>query len=202
VPGEITDPVAFFVPVAAVLQMVFTAFAAVDALYFHAWHYKLHARADTRSEHLLHTANACLFPFTVWFLFCTNAGGAFLWVGVAAIVATYAVEFTDVALERRTRVAFGGLGAVEGVMHFGMGVLRALAFAFVLAGKPVEAFLLSSPNVLPVAYPDWVLWMGRVMFGAAVPMALMHIGLLISGARSATSQHTVAEPRRPVRGIL
>jgi hypothetical protein len=174
---SIVDPSSVFVPLSAIVQMVFTAFAAVDALYFHYWKLRLHARADTFREHLLHTVNACLFPFTIAFLYCANTGGAALWVGVGATLLTFAAEFVDVGHEKTSRRAFGGVSAVEGVMHFGMGVARATAFALLIASKPVEAFSFSAPWVLASPYPDWVIWMGRTMLAASLPMAILHVAL-------------------------
>lgn len=171
------DAPLFFLQLSALLQALFTVFAAVDALWFHFRKHRLHVWSETRKEHLLHTANACLFPFTILFLYTFPSAGLALWAGIVATAATFVVEFVDVGHEKSSRAGFGGLSAPEGVMHFGMGVGRAAAFALLVASKPLHAFAWDAPWVLPTPFPEWVVWQGRVMFAAALPMAALHVAL-------------------------
>jgi hypothetical protein len=184
-----TENALFFVQIAAILQAAFTFFAAGDALYFHFWKHRLHKHRSSEKEHWLHTANAMLFPLTVYFLFCGNFTGALLWLGIAATLITFVIEFLDVAHEKVSRIPFGGVSAVEGVLHFGMGVLRAMAFGFLLASKPLESFSWNAPLVSPAAYPSWVVTMGALMFAASVPMALWHLVLVRWWPREKNSLH-------------
>jgi len=196
------NPQLVFIQVSAVLQIAFTLCASVDALWFHLYKLRLHARPETRKEHVLHSANACLFPITLVFLYCFNAGGAALWAGIAATLVTFGIEIVDVGHEKTSRAGMGGVSAIEGVMHFGMGVGRALAFAFVVASKPLDAFLLSSPWVLATAYPDWVLWMGRIMFLTALPMAALHLALCAPRFSVRSRAPQVAPQAEALRGSL
>ena len=169
------DAPLLFLQLSAVIQAVFTFFAAIDAVWFHYHKHKLHVWSETRKEHLLHTANACLFPFTILFLYVFPSGGLALWAGIFFTVVTFAIEFIDVGHEKTSRVGFGGLSALEGVIHFGMGVGRAAAFALLIASKPLEAYSLQAPWVLSTPFPEWVAWQGRAMFAASLPMAALHV---------------------------
>jgi hypothetical protein len=168
--------------------------AAFDALYFHMGRLRLHARPETQREHALHTANACLFPVTVYFLYCGNFGGWALLAGVGATVATFALEVVDVVHEKRARAGFGGVSGAEGALHFAMGVLRAFAFAFALAGKPLGAFLPGGPMALAPSYPGWVVAVGRCMFVASLPMAALHL-VLLRRPRPAPAMPSASPPR-------
>lgn len=177
------DAALVFLQLSAIIQAIFTFFAALDAVWFHFYKHKLHVWSATRKEHWLHTANACLFPVTLWCLFVFPSGGLVLWAGIFITLLTFGIEFVDVGHEKTSRVGFGGLSSVEGVMHFGMGVARAAAFALLVSSKPLEAFSLQSPWVLSTPFPEWVMWQGRLMFAASLPMALLHVAFCFSRPR-------------------
>ena len=170
---------------AAVVQIAFIFFASFDALYYHFYKFKLHLRSSTTTEHQLHTANALLFPVTIYFLFCGNFTGVALWLGIGAVAVTFGIELFDVFTEKTSRIEFGGLPAFEGVLHFLMGVLRALAFGVVLGTKHPQDFMLANVGLgkfwgifiaqSAAPYPAWVVTMGFIMFLASLPMAALHV---------------------------
>ena len=166
--------------VAALLQIVFVAVAGVDAGWFHFYKYKLHLRAASAREHLLHTLNSLLFPSTILGVFVLNVRGALLWGVVSCYVLTFAIELLDVWEEKRSRPADGGLEPLESVLHFGMGLLRASVLGIFVATRSVDDFGSLLPLVKDSSLiPFWVRVMGLSMIVASVPMAFLHIVTLI-----------------------
>jgi hypothetical protein len=157
---------------AAVLLVLFSAAASTDSLYFHTYKYRLHARAASRFEHWLHTANICLFVPQTYLLFCAQARGAWLVLAAALTLATFVVEMVDVLCERSSRADLGGLIPTEYAMHFLMGTLRAGYVGLLFAGVRAADFVApASLGPSPVAGVGWMM----VVPGAIV--ALFHLWL-------------------------
>jgi len=146
--------------ISTILLITFTFIAFADGIVLHLWKYRLHLRPESRREHLLHTANALLFPFSVLPLFSFEAGGAVLWGSAALFALTMAIEFTDVASERDSRAALGGLTTFEYSLHFAMIGLRSAYTALACGSRPAGAWDLDAPWAAGVtdAFPRMVGW--------------------------------------------
>jgi hypothetical protein len=181
---------------ASAFLLIFVAVAAVDGVYIHLWKLRLHARAASYVEHLWHTASAVLFVPMVAALFVADARGVVLWLGLAMLMATHAVEVFDMRAERSSREALGGLSRAELAVHITAVTTRTAAVGLLLASRPAEAWSLdavpvagSAPALLAAA-SEGVLW-------GAVVVALLHVGLAVrhcpscAGLRGCTAGATV-----------
>lgn len=168
---------------ALLVLVVFTLIASIDGFYFHLFRYRLYARAECRREHLLHTWNAVLFPFTLVPVFAATVTGAWLWAAVALFAATFVIESFDVFTEGDSRRALGGLTPTEYWMHFAMSGLRwgytALAFASVPLtawGAPTSfAWIVPGIDDLFSIIPPAIALVG-------IPVAALHVALAIEGS--------------------
>jgi hypothetical protein len=133
---------------ATVFLILFGIVAAFDGLYLHLWKYRLYARAESLSEHKLHTLQGILFAPVVFFLFYKDFGGWALWAGVLFIALEQIVEIMDVLSEKDSRAGLGGLSSTEYAAHAVAITARTAAIALALAAKPLSAWSLSSPLVI------------------------------------------------------
>lgn len=177
---------------ALVLLLAFTTVASIDGFWFHLYRYRLYARPACRREHLLHTANAVLFPFTLVPVFAADVTGAWLWAGVALFAATFAIESADVFTERDSRASLGGLSPTEYWMHFAMSGLRWGSTALAFASVPVAAW--SAPTSLAWRLPtiaDPLSIVPPAIALVGIPVAILHVLLALNGS-----------PRRLAEGAL
>lgn len=163
---------------ALALLVAFTLVAAVDGLYLHLWTYRLHARADSRTEHLTHTLHACLYPVWVYLLFIRHSGGALLWLALAVVLVDFAVESWDVLIERRSRAGLGGLSSGEYWLHVVAITLRVAAIALVLAARPPAAWTPGAAWTYGPAHPPLVAWTAAALVVLSLPTAAQHLWLL------------------------
>lgn len=119
---------------AAVLLILFALLGVFDGLFLHLWRYSLHAHAESRREHVIHTARALLFPPIVAMIFASS-GGYLLWIGVAAAAADMVVLAIDALTEKDSRTFMGGLPRWEYVIHLFANGLHFAAIALALAAK-------------------------------------------------------------------
>jgi len=163
-----------------VLAVVFAVVAAGDSLYFHIWKYRLHNRVECAWEHLLHTANVCVFVPQIYLFFCVDAHGAWLVAAAALCAATLAIEVADVLSEHQSRRFIGGLTPVEYLLHFLMAGLR---MGFVIAffgGRSLDDF--AGPAVL--GEPLWyVRAVGLCLLAPGLVIAAVHLVLVVTGRR-------------------
>jgi hypothetical protein len=157
----------FWIQVATIIQILFLAVAAFDALYFHFYKYKLHILKIAKKEQVLHTLNSILFPFTIAGFFVFQATGIYFGITLAAYFMTFAIEIFDVATEKQSRIPFGGLSALEGVLHFSMALLRALVLGIVIVAQTSEE---RTPSL-----PSWVQTAGILMTIGSIPMIVLHL---------------------------
>jgi hypothetical protein len=160
---------------ALIFLIIFTLVASIDGIYFHLFKYKLYSRPESIKEHHLHTLNSFLFPFTIVFLFIFNTGGLLLWLAVILTILTLIVEFVDVFEEKKSRMKLGGLTSLEYSMHFGMSGIRATYTTLVFAGKPLFAWSLSAPLLIPlkvIPYPFSIITLSVAILG--IPIFIIH----------------------------
>lgn len=164
--------------VATFFLVFFTLVATIDGLYFHLYKYRLFERPECLREHHLHTINAFLFPWTVLLLFVFNSAGILLWSAIALTLFTLLIEFIDVFEERKSRRLMGGLTSLEYSMHFAMSGLRATYTSIVLAQKPLAAWSLGAPMLLPSQhYPEFLRILATSVFILGLPVFVLHFYL-------------------------
>ena len=153
--------------------LLFLIVASIDGLYFHLYKYKLYARKDSRKEHLLHTLNSILFPWSIYFLFLDEFKGIYLWFGVFLTLISLIIEYMDVFEENKSRKTIGGLTSLEYSMHFGMSALRSIYTTLILVSKPKEDWFITGGNIIQNTSSD--LYMKYFLY----PVILM--GLFVAG---------------------
>lgn len=160
----------------AVCMVIFTTIAATDGLYYHLYKYRLHKRPASRLEHQLHTANVVLFMPQVFLLFWMQPRGLWLWLALAAFIASLVVEFFDVLCEPESRRDLGGLTGLEYLLHFMMAGLRFGALVPLFVSTPNADWLLSATGVGP--RPLWFLLVGAYIGVPSIFIAALHVALL------------------------
>ena len=142
--------------------------ALVDGFFVHIVRERLHRRAESRREHLIHTARAAVFPPILVLFF----GGASLALGIALLVVDQALELADMAIERRSRAYSGGLQTSEYLLHGMALTMRGAAIAFSLAAVVPSAAVVTFVNLL---------------LPGTVVGAILHVVLLVPIRRDATA---------------
>lgn len=163
------------VDLAAILLLLFAAFAAYDGVYVHLVALRLHSRSASYVEHLWHTASAILFVPVAALLFVEPTHGVALWTGVAAAVAMYAVEIFDVRAEKASRADLGGLARSELAVHVAALVTRTAAIGLVIAARPAAAWGLGAAPATSAS--PFAQTAGLAVLAGAVVIATVHVVL-------------------------
>lgn len=132
---------------ACAFLMIFLNIASFDGLYLHLYKFKLHAREDSQREHLLHSINTLLFPWSIYFIFLDQFKGFYLWFGILLTALSFTIEFFDVFEEKRSREKIGGLANYEYAMHMAMGCLRGAYTSMILIARPASDWSLNSSSL-------------------------------------------------------
>ncbi len=147
---------------------------SVDGAYFHLQKYKLHTHEESFLEHQLHTFRAVFLCLTALLLFALNSGGWLLWLTVVVLVADLVVLTWDVLIERASRKELGGLSSREYLIHVHATILHVASFTLAFAAKPLAAWDLSSPALLPVVLPWLVVACGTTIAAISAMSSSQH----------------------------
>lgn len=169
---------------ATLVLAAFTALAGLDGIYIHLVRLRLHTHAETRREHLLHTARAVLFPALALLLFAWPSGGPLLWAGVAVAAADTVAELWDVFVEPDSRKTLGGLSRGEYLLHVVLTILRSSALVLTLTARPAEAWSLDAPSFLS-GLPSFASTLAANLVPGGVLGAVVHLWLAARGTRQA-----------------
>jgi hypothetical protein len=192
-----TNPL--LVEISAVFLLIFAVLSLIDGVYLHLWKYGLQEREESRFEHWTHSLRSIIFIPVLALLFLVNSGGAALWLAVALLVLDLGVEAADVLSERASRRSLGGLSSGEYLLHVVITTVRVTSLALVLAAKPIGAWALTSPWILPENYPNWVGILAFNLIPGSVAVAALHVALivrpmLLRPLRTRFSRPTTARP--------
>ncbi|APJ04060.1 hypothetical protein [Silvanigrella aquatica] len=166
---------------ACIFLFIFITIASIDGIYFHLYKYKLFAIKESKKEHLLHTANSFLFPFTVLFLFLDTFQGLYLWIGIFLTLLTLVIEFLDVFEENKSRKNLGGLTSLEYSMHFAMSGLRATFTTLILVSKPQQHWSIFKNGLaseIQLSEFDYTKFMVYPIFVIGIIVFLIHFSLI------------------------
>ena len=132
---------------ACVLLTLFAGLAFYDGLYLHLLRYRLYARPESRTEHILHTIRALLFPPLLYFLYLSPGPVGFL-VGIALVLADVLTLGADAYLEKDSRAFMGGLPRWEYILHL---FVNGLHFASIAVWLLLKVRLAATgPAIVPV----------------------------------------------------
>lgn len=157
----------------AILWIVALAIGSTDGLYLHLWKYRLHARSQTRLEHIAHTGRALLLPAVLYVALLGTGIPLVTRIGwlITLAAADWAIGIWDALLERRSRQGLGGLPHHEYLVHLIATGVHSGAEALSIAGLAVAAMSMGSSNTL--ASP----WLARVTGIVLVPTGLVVAGV-------------------------
>lgn len=170
---------------AALLIDLSATVAIVDGVYLHLYRYRLYAHPASRTEHATHTARAVLYAPMIYLLFGRCFAGAALWGALAIVLVDFAIQSSDVLVERASRSALGGLSSGEYWIHVASITTHVAAVTLALAARPAGAWSLAAPSVLPVAWPAIARWSALGLLPGAVGVAVLHLWLLQPRYRTA-----------------
>ena len=134
--------------------------ALIDGVGVHLVRERLHRRPESRTEHLLHTGRAFLFPPILFFFF----GGAGFSLGIVFLALDQVLEVADMAIERRSRAYSGGLRTSEYLLHGTALTLRGAAIAFSVAA--------ATPSPAVVSFVE-------LLLPGAILGAILHVVLMV-----------------------
>ena len=169
-----------FYNASAAALVVFMLLGAIDGLYFHLWRDRLHTRAASRAEHLVHTLRTALFVPLLPTLFLWQTAGVLLWAGLVVLALDQALELWDMVTEKGSRADLGGLSTSEYVLHMSSSTARGAALALGLAARPAEAWSLTSPWSLG-SMPTFASFVAWQSVPGAVIAAVLHVWLCTDG---------------------
>ena len=138
---------------------------ALDGLYFHLWKFRLYARPQSRTEHLTHTARACLLGPILWLAFVAPRLDAL----VALVAVDTAVVLADVWLENESRRDLGGIPRAEYLVHVVANTLHTGAMTLAMA------VWWSSPLA---QVPALLRGFAEGLVACTVPVAVLHVALI------------------------
>jgi hypothetical protein len=174
-----------------VLLLTFAALAPLDGLYLHLWRYRLHARAESRREHALHTARALLFPVILVLLYGGSSSGWPLLLGAVLVAADVAIQAADMWVEPASRAGLGGLSSFESVLHGVLITIGSASLALMLGSRPVSAWSLAAAPTLGPSHGPFAEQVVGMLLPGAVLIAGLHLylwlrpaSLIEEGARS------------------
>lgn len=157
------------------ILIFFMALSLVDGVLLHLIIYKFPENADSKKEHLEHTARAILFIPILLLLYYWNLSGPWLWLLSLIITVDLIIEALDILEERKSRSKIGGLSSGEYLLHLFLTTTRVAALALALANKPKGAWLSSMD--LPAYTETFKLFVFPLVLGA-IFIALLHIVLI------------------------
>lgn len=172
--------------------LAFTTIAGVDGLYFHLYRYRLHERAASRTEHLLHTLNVILFVPLTALLYCVEPLGLWRWLVLALFGLSVGIEILDVRCEEASRRELGGLTNNEYLMHFLMSGLRGGAVLPILTAGSAAQWSLAATEL--ARRPLWLILTGAWIAGPGILIAALHVHLWFRGGRTLRARAQLAGP--------
>jgi hypothetical protein len=160
-----------------VLLAMAAPIGALDMLYFHIWKYRLFASADSRVETLTHIVRGLTVALLAWMLGHYRPEGAWFWIVGSLFAIDLLNSLVDVAIEPRSRAAWGGVPSAEAVIHnVGTSFLGAIAALYVSSGW--QGRLL--PTALsPSDLPNYLVLQAELIAGGGLILAVTELGLLI-----------------------
>jgi hypothetical protein len=173
---------------ASVALLLFAGLSALDGLYIHLWRLRLHARDDSRGEHLFHTARALLFVPILATVFTADTGSLVFWTGIALVAADQIAELLDMWSERASRATIGGLGSGEYVLHVALTTVRTTAVALALAVRAPHLGTLAPPE----AGLGLLSALAELLVPGAIAVALLHLALAVPATRALVDRRLAA----------
>lgn len=103
--------------ISSFLLILFTVLALYDGFYLHILKYQLFNQPESKTEHIIHTIRAVLFPAILYFLFLKQDSNSSFLIGISIVLIDIIVLAADAFLEKDSRQFMGGLPRWEYIVH-------------------------------------------------------------------------------------
>jgi hypothetical protein len=126
---------------------LFLILGAIDGLYFHLIKYQLHRHAESRLEHIIHSARGVLLGLMGISLFSTvPLRQQFLRLACLCVIIALdlVLEIIDIYVEKRSRRFLGGISSTEMVLHVFASSFRMAAIALLVVSGAMVGFSLET----------------------------------------------------------
>lgn len=166
---------------ASLLLILFAVLALYDGFYLHIFKYRLHNRAESKTEHSMHTLRAIFFPAILYFLFLKQDSNTAFLIGIAIVIADILVLVVDAFLEKDSRQFMGGLPRWEYIIHLLVNGFHLASIAVFLTIKLSwqKHRIIMVPNLSHVQNHELFHTLIINLLPGAMLMALLHILLCI-----------------------
>ncbi len=162
-----------------VLLTLFALVAMFDGFYLHLIRYKLYRHAESKTEHLMHSLRALLFPLILTFLYLSASDTSF-YIGLALVLLDIVVLGFDAYMEKDSRTFMGGLPRWEYILHL---MVNGFHFASIAVFLVIKIRLQTNGVILVhdlTGLSQYHLFVDIVkqLIPGAVLMGLLHVALL------------------------
>lgn len=103
--------------ISSLLLILFAVLALYDGFYLHILKYQLFNQTESKTEHIIHTIRAVLFPAILYFLFLKQDSNASFLIGITIVLLDIIVLAVDAFVEKDSRHFMGGLPRWEYIVH-------------------------------------------------------------------------------------
>jgi hypothetical protein len=165
------------------LMSIAAPIGAFDVLYYHIWRFRLYERPSSRAETVTHLVRGFVFAAIAWLIANYRLSGTWFWLAAGLLSVDFANSAVDVALERGSRAALGGVPRMEHVLHvFGATFAGAFTGLFFLLGWP-ERLEPTALTWTQDALPHWLVWQGRLNALGAALLTSVELALFLRSLR-------------------
>lgn len=176
---------------ASILLLLFALLAVYDGFYLHIFKYALHNQAESKMEHLTHTARAILFPGIVFFLFVKQDCLTSFYIGMALVAIDILVLGADAWMEQDSRAFMGGLPRWEYILHLFVNGFHFASIAVFLTLKVQmnDTGIEIVPNFAAYRNAEWFRLLAINLLPGAVLLALLHVAVSVPATASGWNRY-------------
>lgn len=162
--------------VLTVLMIFFVILGIFDGFFLHLVRYRLHEHKESRTEHLIHSIRAVIFPLILFSLFLSESLILF-YSGLFFVFLDLIILGIDAYAEKDSRSFMGGLPRWEYIIHLFVNGFHFAAISVFLilrlqiTGNGVE-IMSSFDHVNSYHTFSWLVWN---LIPGSVVMALLHV---------------------------
>lgn len=165
----------------SLLLIAFALLAIIDGFYLHIFNYRLHARKESRFEHLTHTIRAFLFPVIIYSLFLNFDNQWYLIFGIFFVIADLVVLTMDAFSEKDSRTFMGGLPRWEYILHLFSNAFHFAAIAVFFAVKiRLTSNGIEVRDISELEYFNFFSFIAENLIPGSVLLAFVHLGLMFT----------------------
>jgi uncharacterized membrane protein len=162
-----------------ILLILFALLGLYDGFYLHIFKYALHNHLESRTEHIMHTLRAILFPAILYFLYLKNDSMSF-YIGISLVLIDILILGIDAFVEKDSRAFMGGLPRWEYIIHLFVNGFHfaAIAVFLVIKLQVGEIDLQLRTDFTSVSNYTSFIWLVKNLIPGGIFMAFLHLFVL------------------------